>query len=255
MPTDANAPVALFLFAHQDDEFGVFAPIQAALAAKQRVVCMFFTHAGSAERRSIRNQESVSVLCGLGMARDQIVFIGDELGFADGQLHNHAKALGEWLANWVNQTPSIEVCWVAAWEGGHPDHDVLHAATAFAFSSVGKLARVKQYPLYNGEGLPGPLFKVLSPIAANGPVEQHCLPWRQRWQQCLLCLQYPSQWLTWVGLWPFVVLHMLLRTTQQSQPLTLTRLNEPPHPGKLYYERRGFATWQQVQSAVQQMRS
>lgn len=41
-------------------------------------------------------------------------------------------------------------------------------------------ATVWQYPLYNARNCSGPLFRVLSPLPENGPIEQQSITWRAR---------------------------------------------------------------------------
>jgi len=115
--------------------------------------------------------------------------------------------------------------------------------------------RWRQYSLYNARSCPAPLFRVLAPLAENGPVMRSRLPWRQRWQHLRLCLMYPSQRNTWIGLFPFVLLHYLLRGEQQLQGVALARLQQRPHAGALYYENRRFYRWDQLQQNLLDLQS
>jgi LmbE family N-acetylglucosaminyl deacetylase len=244
MPTDAagTAPVVLFLFAHQDDEFGVFHVLEECRHQGKRVLCAYLTRGvdGVAARR---NAESRQVLASLGVREDDIFFAGDELGIDDACLHAHLDAAGAWIARWIGASGQIERIHVTAWEGGHHDHDALHALTVRVAERLGMLSRVRQFALYNRFRRPGPLFRVLSPLAANGPVEARPIPLARRLAYLGLCLRYPSQATTWIGLFPFVLMHYALHGTQALQGVSLERLRTAPHPGTLYYERRGFYTW------------
>jgi LmbE family N-acetylglucosaminyl deacetylase len=248
MRTDAAAaPVALLVFAHQDDEFGLFAVIEACRRRGQRVVCAYLTHGagGSAARR---NAESLRVLTRLGVDVADVLFAGDQLGIADATLPRHMAAAGAWLARWLGAFDNVDLICAPAWEGGHHDHDALHFLTARTAHALGLGAALRQYALYNAWRCPPPLFRVLSPLALNGPVERHALSWGARLRYLRLCLQYPSQLTTWIGLFPFVLLHYALRGEQTLQPVALERLAQRPHAGPLYYERRGFYTWRQMRS-------
>jgi hypothetical protein len=68
-------------------------------------------------------------------------------------------------------------------------------------------------------------------------------------------LSYPSQRTTWIGLFPFVALHVLLRGVEQLQPVAPARLAERPHAGALYYEKRRFFTWDQMARALDAWRA
>jgi hypothetical protein len=135
---------------------------------------------------------------------------------------------------------------VTAWEGGHHDHDALHALAVTLAARRGLLARTWQYSLYQGAGLPGPLFRVLAPLPQNGPVRRWRLSWRERIAFLGYCLSYPSQRVTWIGLFPFVLLHYLLRGVQTLQPVDPARMAARPHAGPLYYEKRRFFTWDEM---------
>jgi hypothetical protein len=72
------------------------------------------------------------------------------------------------------------------------------------------------------------LFRVLTPLPQNGPAHTWPIPWRARSSYLRHCLSYPSQRGTWIGLFPFVLLHYLLRGTQTLQPVDAARLDAAP---------------------------
>jgi LmbE family N-acetylglucosaminyl deacetylase len=255
MPTDRGTPIALFLFPHQDDEFGVFYQIEQERRAGRRVVCIYVTDGSSTAAPRRRNAESLTVLQRLGVAPPDVLFIGQELGIADGRLHTHVGALAAWLDGFVAAHPKIVACYVPAWEGGHPDHDLLHAVTVLLPAMQGRLEMIRQFALYQGQGYSGPLFRVLSPLAGNGPVERLPVGWLDRLRYLRLFLSYPSQWRSWVGLFPFVCLYYLLDGAQQLQRVDSRRLAAPPHTGALYYERRAFLDWPTLRAAVDRLQT
>lgn len=238
-------PVALFLFAHQDDEFGVYHAIDLCVARGQQVVCAYLTR-GAARR----NDESIAVLTAMGVAREDIVFAGDALAIDDGSLPAHLARAGTWIDSWFDSFDAIGQVCVTAWEGGHHDHDALHVLALHAAERRALLPRLRQYSLYNGHRLPGRLFRVLSPLAANGAVDSMPIPWPSRLRHLRQCLRYPSQRKTWFGLFPFVLVHYLLRGVQQLQPVSIARLAQKPHAGALFYERRFGFSWEQMQSRL-----
>lgn len=254
MLTDSDTPVALFLFAHQDDEFGVFARIEQERLAGRRVCCVYITDGAGTAGPDRRDAESRAVLQRLGVAPQDILFVGRQLSIGDGHLHLHAGVMADWLGAFLDTHPAISTCFVPAWEGGHPDHDMLHGIAVQLLAARGRLALVWQYPLYNGRSCPGPLFRVLSPLPENGPVEQQTISWRRRLLYLRLCLAYPSQWRTWIGLFPFVCWHYLCGGAQQLQRVNSARLAEPPHAGRLYYERRAFLDWPTLCAALNALR-
>ncbi|MBI5279817.1 MAG: PIG-L family deacetylase [Burkholderiales bacterium] len=242
MPTDPPA-CAVFLFAHQDDEFGVFQRIEQERRMGRRVWCIYFTGVGSARR----NRESLAVLQHLGVAGADVVFAGEGLGIGDAQLLQQLPAAVQWLRDWLAQHQPDSV-YVPAWEGGHPDHDSLHAMVAHLAP-----ANAWQFSLYNAWLRPAPLFRVLAPLPANGPATCERIPWRDRLRYLRLCLCYPSQATSWLGLFPFVLLHYLLHGTQCVQPVDAGRVRERPHEGTLYYEARRFQTWEAVSARLREL--
>lgn len=244
-------PVALFLFAHQDDEFGVFERIAACRRQGLRVACAYLTDGQTASASAdARNAESLAVLARLGVAPQDVHFAGQALGIGDARLPLHMDAAGRWIGAWIDGFCPIDSIHVTAWEGGHHDHDALHAMTVLLAQERGLLARTWQFSLYQASGLPGPLFRVLAPLPQNGPVTTGAIALSARRNYLRLCLSYPSQRTTWIGLFPFVLLHYLLRGVQTLQGVDPARLDERPHAGPLYYEKRKFFTWQQMNAAI-----
>ncbi|MCB9885824.1 MAG: PIG-L family deacetylase [Planctomycetes bacterium] len=244
---------ALFLFAHQDDEFGVFAEIERR-AREGEVTCAYFTDGAAAGDPARRDAESLAVLRRLGVAAERVHFFGVKHGIADGRLCESLPTVAARVAALLDELPADARVFVSAWEGGHQDHDGLHAVTATLLHERGRIAQLRQFPLYNAARCVGPFFRVLSPLAENGPVEGLRLSWGERLRQLRHCWRYPSQWRTWLGLFPFVLLHMLLRGRQSLQAVDPARLAQRPHAGRLFYERRGLSSWQRMQEQLAALR-
>ncbi|WP_083893463.1 PIG-L family deacetylase [uncultured Herbaspirillum sp.] len=253
MLIETNASVALFLFAHQDDEFGVFAQIEQELRLGRRVQCVYVTDGAATACPDVRDAESRLVLEKLGVHAADIIFVGRHLRIRDGELHLNVKAFEDWLNDFINLNEMLAVCFVPAWEGGHPDHDLVHAIAVKLFSKREWINRVWQYSLYHGRSCSGPFFRTLSPLPENGLVTRWSIPWRDRLRYVRLCLSYPSQWRTWIGLFPFACAHYVWSGVQNLQHVDNNRILQPPHVRPLYYERRGFLDWPTLSSAVEQL--
>ncbi|MEM8660473.1 MAG: PIG-L family deacetylase, partial [Pseudomonadota bacterium] len=146
----------LFLLPHQDDEYGVF-PILERLAAKQEKVAVAYLTTGTLDGSHCprRNDESLGVLKNLGVDSAEVIFIGESEGIPDSQLWRHAdRAAAALLATFkrVNQVSRI---YTPAWEGGHQDHDAAYIIACYLAQEYRCLERSRQFPLYNGRGLPG----------------------------------------------------------------------------------------------------
>ncbi len=238
---EPTGPV-LFVLAHPDDEFGVFPWIEQALRDGRQAVCVWMTDGGWGGQDVLcRQQESQAVLARMGVPLGSMHFLGSVHGIADGDLWNQLVPALQALRAQCAAAPPSELV-IPAWEGGHPDHDASHLVGLALAREVGAAAR--QYTLYQGENLPGPMFKVLSPLAANGPCVPVAVTIRQRLRYILACTRYRSQWKSFVGLLPFYAMKLCLRRHPfVLQPVRLERTSERPHPGPLLYERRGGPHW------------
>ncbi len=241
-----HAPYAssvLFIFAHQDDEFGVFNQIEKEIRSGATVFCAYCTSGVKSECNSERrNTESKLVLQRLGVYISNIFFIGDLLNIPDGSALENIFKLQYWLSQWLRDHLELRCMYIPSWEGGHPDHDVVHAITVQTVQQCSSIKfSVLQYSLYNNFACVKWGFKVLTPLPMNGKVSQELIPWTSRLLHLRLCLMYVSQVKSWLGLYPFVVWHYVFKGWQSLQPISFARIHERPHPGLLYYEIRGFA--------------
>lgn len=235
---------ALFLFAHQDDEVAAFHCIEKELHLGNRVVCCFLTDGGfGGASPQARSRESLAVLTRLGVAPEDVRFIGASTGIRDQHLYESIDqaytTLRESIASFLE---NIETIYAPAWEGGHPDHDATHLMARRLTLSLSQKCSIWQFPLYHAENCPGPFFKVLSPLKKNGPVFNEYIPWRKRWQYLVFASTlYPSARKTWLGLTPFFAYHYLVHGVQSLQRADQVLCR--PHSGRLYYEKRGFASF------------
>ena len=236
---------ALFLFAHQDDEFGVFYEIHRLVSRGDKVIVAYLTSGTSDGTPSrIRNAESISVLKKLGVAESNIVFLGTNTGIPDGDLCNHLEPAYCGIAGLIAKDEVPEKLYFHAWEGGHQDHDAVHLIGLVLGEHFGILEHCYQFPLYTGAGLPAAFFRLFFCLPENGATTSlTTIPWRQRIEFIKFCFHYPSQLKTWIGLFPFFLFHYLFLGTQVLQTVSVKRIQQPPHFGKLLYERRGFYSY------------
>lgn len=232
-----NARV-LFLLAHPDDEFACSMWMKHLVDTGSEVFCAYLTDGGYGGQSVARREaESRRALAMLGLPPARIGFIGSEQGIGDGSLPAALPRAQAALEHWLAGQGPVERIVVPAWEGGHQDHDAVHVLGVLLGRRMG--CAVEQFPLYNGYRLPGPLFRVLAPLAGNGPVSVYRPGWRGRLASIRLCFVHRSQWRSWLGLLPFFALHMAVSGVFPRQPARFERLLERPHPGPLLYERRG----------------
>lgn len=250
-----NKNVALFLFAHQDDEFGVYQAIIDEIDKGREVYCAYLTNGDFGGISPIRrNQESLDVLSKLGVPKQNIHFAGSDLHISDGCLPDNLIAASNWIHQWFHTFEDIKSIYVTAWEGGHQDHDALHALTVSIAQDISILPCVRQFSLYNSDRCPGILFRVFHPLLQNGVVTNRKIPFVSRFSFLIFCLSYPSQVKTWIGLFPFVIFHYFTNGKQQLQTTSIERISQRPHEGELYYEKRGFFTWEKMSSSISLLR-
>ena len=236
--------------AHHDDEFGVFSVLEKEAACGTRIICIYTTDGGAGGvQAQVRERESITVLKKLGIAESDIISLGSTLKIRDGYLYAAWSKLLPWLdTKWalISQAESI---YIPAWEGGHPDHDLLHVLITKFCATTGARAALLAYPLYNGFRCPLQFFNVLTAIEGNGEIKKDCIRFTNRVRYLWLCCYYKSQWKTWIGLLPFVALYYLFRGEQQIQ-ITEVDYCTPPHVGQLYYEKRKFLSWRAASEAI-----
>lgn len=224
-----------FLFAHCDDEFAVFPVLEALARSGASVRCAYLTHGGRGAER--RPHESLQVLEHFGVKPSQVQFLGRELGVPDGELDAHAGRILQRLIDERRAFAGPLNLWVPAFEGGHLDHDLAHLLGVLLLERFPD-DRGFQVGLYNGRGLPGVWFRVMSVIPENGASET--LRWGvlpgARWLR--LPGLYRSQWRSWLGLFLFAAWRWVALRRLDVQRLTPRALSERPHGGWLSYERR-----------------
>jgi LmbE family N-acetylglucosaminyl deacetylase len=247
-PFGRPSTVHLFLFPHQDDESPVFFEIE-RLVQRGQPIRIFFLTTGrdSGKPHPARNAESLRVLSRLGVARDDVIFLGDAHEIPDGQLQKHLSVAFATVTNMVSGH-TVASLHVTAFEGGHQDHDAAYLLGTALAQQWNCLDNSFQFPYYHGNRLPGILFKVLDPLAANGPAVKDRIPWGKRLRYLGLLFSYRTQFTTWLGLGPFFLLHFILSGTQVRQHLSIDRVRQKPHEGSMFYERRAFSSYPQFQT-------
>ncbi len=243
----------LFFFAHQDDEFGIYHLISESVKNGYSVWCIYLTDGG--RKSSIRNLESLNVLTGMGVCQNQIFFKGSDLGIPDLGAADYLVEMSQWCSEFLEKFESIEAMYVPALEGGHSDHDALHAAVVFSVYKAKLENRLYQFPLYNAKNCRGPFYKVMSPISENGSIHFVNIPFRLRLCYLRKCVLYSSQMKTWIGLFPFAAFAYLVVGKQFYQNVQFERIWIKPHKGELYYEKRKFLSWETMKKHLLKLRN
>lgn len=245
--------LTLVLLAHPDDEFALFPWILEAIRQGRRVVVAWLTDGGwGGQSLEPRRKESLQVLTRLGLPVEDMHFLGEDHGIKDGSLMHQAEDAVQRVADLLGKIGEPSEVWIPAWEGGHQDHDAAHLVGLDIATSWG--AEAYQFPLYNGSGLRGPWFRVMSPLPTNGSQIVMSVSGKERFRCALRCLTYRSQWKSFMGILPFYMLALLRRNPFVFQRSSIERIEAKPHQGFLLYERRGGPSWGEFLSATRNLR-
>lgn len=236
MPSHAPRPPrhSLFVFAHPDDECLLSTRLAREVAAGRRVHCVYLT-ADSGAPASVRDAESRVVLADLGVAGEDAHFVGSTHAIPDGSLALHLAEAGRRLEEAVGHHP-IHRVFSMAYEGGHQDHDAAHVAALVFARRRGILHRTWAMPAYHGHRLPWILYRVAKPLPGHR-LRVRRLPRGLAWRHACIVWRYPSQWRTWVGLFPELFVQRALRRREVLIPADAEAIRGRPHPGPLLYER------------------
>ena len=214
----------VFVFAHQDDEIAFVSRIRYSIARGDRVSCVCLTDGALEVAASVRDEESNRVLAMLGVPP----LIVDQDRIADGALPEHMDRALAFLERVLKDVDEIVTL---AWEGGHVDHDAAQLVAA-VFARKRNI-RCLEMPLYNGERMRGPFFRVFNPVGDGWTSRK--LTRREHIANILLARCYRSQRRSWLGLAPLM---LLTRPRELTRVADLARAAAAPHPGPLLYERR-----------------
>lgn len=234
-----------YFFAHQDDELGIF--IQIKKEVKKNELFIFYLTSGTDKKINknklyFRDKESINTLTSLGVKKKNIFFIGRKLGIKHNKLHLSAKKVTVFLENFISNINKPDAIYTHSWEGGHEDHDTCNLITR----RLKKKYDIKycfQFSLYNSFNTSIIFFKVFNPIEKkNGKKVFASI--LDRIYFIRLLFNYTSQIKIWIGLYPFIVPHYLLKGYNFIEKLNSSPTIERPHFGKLLYEKRNFCKFE-----------
>ncbi len=212
-----------YILPHHDDEMFVIPKIMRDLKENHQIKFFFLMES------DLRMKESVKFLTRLGVKGESIISIGKKLKVPDGSIHLFMDEIYSTIMATANSEKKLEEIVCTAFEGGHNDHD---SASLIARNIAGKFnATVFEFYLYNGHGTRGKFYKVASPVNLVAKVTIS-----YSWRDLITVLRAPfifaSQLSAMIGLWPFLMLKILM-----FKPLTLNRLL----PGQLEWSDFGSA--------------
>jgi LmbE family N-acetylglucosaminyl deacetylase len=239
---------AIYILAHFDDEYCALPLIWQA--AREGVPQRFIYLADYRDTKlAVRRLAETRVfLARQGIAADAVLPLGLGAGAYDQSVHLSAARLFPKLARAVDEAGRVTRLVVPAWEGGHMDHDACAYLAVRLAERIGA-PEIRQFSLYNGPGLPGPLLRGGAPLPQNGPGTRIRLSpgeWA-RWMAGVRA--FPSQTYAWSGIWP-AMFAGLVRRGFVWQTLAPGRVEARPHDGALFYERMFKTPYDEVRRAL-----
>ncbi|MBT9160327.1 MAG: hypothetical protein DDT26_01604 [Dehalococcoidia bacterium] len=244
-----SEPPIVVLLPHPDDEFAILPFLEDESRRGRTLHLAWITNGGYAGMDpAIRRDESLSALRLCGVNPASLHFIGMENQLPDGSLHLHMPRAFEALKSALGDMPTSFELWLPAWEGGHQDHDAVHALGRSWARSYDTLAL--EYPLYNGAGLRGPLFRTLMSLPGKSAQKCRRFDLRALTKVIRTCFCYRSQWRSFVGLLPMVIAHCVFGGRLTLSKVDLAAPMTKPHDGLLLYERRTSIRWADFGRAV-----
>jgi N-acetylglucosamine malate deacetylase 1 len=235
-----------YILAHFDDEYGAMPRILAGQRAGEDAHFLYVCdYARLADERCA---ESRRYLRSIGIDPARVDHVARGTGVMDGAVHKGLAQIYPFLKARLAKLGPIEALVCPAWEGGHADHDSAAVLATRLAADVG-VARVEQFSLYNGAGLPWRCFRGATPLPEGGPTQRPPLTFGEAVRWAFDVRFFPSQAKTWVGLWPMMFLSVTLRGWR-IQRLTPERVRERPHAGPLYYERVFKVPYEEVRAAA-----
>lgn len=238
----------VYILAHFDDEYCALPMIWRATReglAQRFVYLADYRDAALGERRLA---ETRRFLDRQGIAAQAILPLGLGTGAFDQTLHGSVDRLYPKLSQALAGMGPITRLVVPAWEGGHMDHDACAFMAVRLAAQIGG-PQIRQFTLYNGPGLPGPLLRGGAPLAENGEKRAIRLTAGEwlRWMAAVRA--FPSQAYAWSGIWPAMFAGLLVRGFSW-QVLAADRVEARPHAGPLFYERMFRTPYAEVRSAL-----
>lgn len=218
----------VYILPHHDDEMFVIPKISSDLKNNYNLKFFFLM------KSELRLQESRKLLMRLGVKYEDIISIGDKLNVADGSVHLFLDKIYIEIENTLNATTSVNEIICTAYEGGHNDHDIA-AILARALAKKHN-ATVLEFYLYNGDGTRGKFYKVAHPVKIT-QIKTYRYTFKDFLTVLIAPFVYLSQMSAMLGLWPFLMLKILMLRPLVINVLGPQDLAISEHPSVPLYER------------------
>lgn len=230
----------IFIFSHQDDEFGVFESIRNATQNKDNVYIFYMTNGVvgkniSKNKYSNRDKESLAVLLRLGVKKKNIIFFGRKNNIPTCSLYKNLDSTYKKINKFINRLGGNLTLFTHAYEGGNEDHDACYILILKLFRNNKNIKFAFQFPLYHALSIF--YYKVQNALKINGKPIYVKSNFVQRIKFLNYLFYYKSQLRVWVGLYPFLIINLLFRNYFVLQKINKNFILRKPHHGELLYEK------------------
>jgi LmbE family N-acetylglucosaminyl deacetylase len=238
----------VYILAHFDDEYCALPLIWQAAREGRAQRFIYLADYRDAALGARRLAETRAFIAAQGLDPATVVPLGLGAGVFDQSVFRAVDRVFPMLSRAVTEVGRVTRLVVPAWEGGHMDHDACAFMAVRLAERIGR-PELRQFSLYNGPRLPGPLLRGGAPLSENGPRRRVVLSPAQwlRWMAAVRA--FPSQTYAWSGIWPAMFAGMAGRGFAW-QALDARRVEERPHPGSLFYERMFKIPYADVRAAL-----
>ena len=241
----------IFLFSHQDDEIAVFKTIKDKVKKNENIFIFFLTNGNIYNYNNIdliskRENESKKVLKLLGINLKNIIFLGRNLDINSYDLLNHLDDAYQQLSNFINKLNDEIEIYTHAWEGGNIDHDACFVLVLKLMRNHNNIIYGYQFPFYNSYKMPLNLYRVFYPIKKNGQAVKCEISFEEKKEFIKYLFYYTSQLKIWIGLYPFVIIKILINEYNYLQAINSNFKLQRPHENPLLYEKQKFISFEKI---------
>ena len=242
----------IFLLSHQDDEIAILNHIKHSVLSNDEIFIFFLTNGrikkiGNLEIVNKREKESLIVLKKLGVKRENIIFIGNKLNINSYELHGKLDIVFDELSSFFEKMNSETILYTHSWEGGKVDHDSCFILTLKLLKKFSAIKKSYQFAMYNSYKMPFNFYRAFSPIKENGPLIKFDNKFKDKMQFISMLFYYKSQLKIWIGLYPILILKILFNKYGYLQIIDKNFVLKRPHRNALWYEKRNFITYDEIE--------
>ena len=243
----------IFLLSHQDDEIAILNHIKQSVESNDKIFIFYCTNGRikKIEHSKIvdkREKESIKVLEKIGVKRESVIFLGNKLDTNSYELHNKLDVTFDELSDFFEKIKDEIILFTHSWEGGNVDHDSCFVLALKLIKKFTLISQAYQFAMYNSNKMPFNFYRAFSPIKENGPLLKFDIKLKDKMQFISILFYYKSQLKIWIGLYPFLIFKIVFNKYGYLQVIDRNFILKKPHENDLWYEKRNFITYNEIET-------